>query len=170
MYFNNFDKLYYDYTINGKTELLVVTDIVKNVRVRKEILANITLYDEYDIMEGETPEIIAEKIYGNPQYHWIIMLVNERFNYIDDFPLTYVDLEKHIKQKYGVDGMYDTHHYEDDNGNVVSFPNININGETSPSYPVSNYEYEDRLNESKRRIKIISKDLIDVILKNFANL
>lgn len=163
MYFNNFEPLYYDFIINGKKELLVVTDIVKNVRFRKEVLANITIYDEYDIMDGETPEIIAEKMYGNPLYHWIVMLVNERYDYIDDFPLPYYELSKHITEKYGAGNEYATHHYVDNNNNIVDQYN-------PQAIPISNLQYEDELNESKRRIKLVSKDLIDTILKNFNNL
>lgn len=160
MYFKNFDKIYYDYEINGQKELIVVTDIVKNVRFRKEILANISMYDEYDIMDGETPEIIAEKIYGNPNYHWIIMLVNERYDYLNDFPLPQYELEAYVKEKYGVDNVYATHHYVNNAGFVV-------NSTVPGAYPVSNYEHEDKVNESKRRIKIVSKNLINTILKNF---
>ena len=160
MYFNNFDTIFYDYEINGKKELLIVSDIVKNVRFRKEVLANITTYDEYDIRDGETPEIIAEKIYGNANYHWIIMLANERYNYVEDFPLSVFELENHVKQKYGEDNVYGIHHYQNAEGYIVDSTQP---GATS----ISNYEYEDNLNESKRRIKIISKDLINAILKNF---
>ena len=161
MYFNNFDKIYYDFEIDGQKELLVVSDIVKNTRFRKEVLANITIYDEYDIKDGETPEIIAEKIYGNAQYHWIIMLANERYNYVDDFPLSQFELENHIKQKY--DDIYAVHHYENSDGYIVD-------GSQPGVYAVSNYEYEDILNESKRRIKIVSKQLINTILKNFRSI
>lgn len=160
MYFNNFSKIFYDFEINGKKELLIVSDIVKNVRFRKEVLANITTYDEYDIRDGETPEIIAEKIYGNANYHWIIMLANERYNYVEDFPLSSFELENHIKQKYGAGNAYDTHHYVNQDGYIVD-------ASQPGALSVSNYQYEDDLNESKRRIKIISKDLITVILKNF---
>ena len=163
MYFKNFDKIYYDYEINGKKELIIVTDIVKNVRFRKEILANITVYDEYDIREGETPEIIAEKIYGNASYHWIIMLVNERYDYINDFPLTQLNLEAHVKQKYGANNMYATHHYINEAGYIVKSTHVG-------AYPISNYQYEENLNESKRRIKIVSKSLINTIIKNFKSL
>ena len=83
MYFKQFPTFTYDFTINGKTEYLLVKDISQNVRVRKEILANITLYDEYDIKDGETPEMIAEKVYGSPLYHWVVMLCNQKYNYID---------------------------------------------------------------------------------------
>jgi hypothetical protein len=163
MYFKNFDQIYYDYEINGNKELIVVTDIVKNVRFRKEILANISVYDEYDIRDGETPEIIAEKIYGNASYHWIIMLVNERYDYVNDFPLTQLNLETHVKQKYGVNNMYATHHYINEAGYIVNSTEVG-------AFPISNYQYEENLNESKRRIKIVSKSLINTIIKNFKSL
>lgn len=163
MYFENFNKIFYDFEINGERQLIVVSDIVKNVRVRKAILENITLYDEYDIRDGETPEIIAEKIYGNPQYHWIIMLVNQRFNYIDDFPLEQRALLKHVQQKYGTGNEYNTHHYVDNNGYIVDEFAVQ-------KYPVSNYEHEEEVNETKRRIKIVSVNVINTILKNFNEL
>ena len=103
MYFKEFPKFLYNFKVNGKDKAVIVKDITQNVRVRKEILANITLYDEYDVRDGETPEIIAEKIYGSPLYHWVVMLCNEKYNYIDDFPLSTYNLEQHVTQKYGAD-------------------------------------------------------------------
>ena len=144
-------------------EVLLVTDITQNVRFRKEILENITLYDEYDIKDGETPEILSEKIYGSPSYHWVIMLANQRYDYISDWPLSTYNLEEHILLTYGSGNQYDVHHYEDSNGYI-------IDGIDNTAYPVSNYEYEDRLNESKRRIKLISKELLNTILKNYKDI
>ena len=163
MYFKNFDKIYYDFEINGKRDLYVVTDIVKNLRFKKGILSKITLYDEYDIVDGETPEIISEKFYGSPEYHWVIMLANERYDYITDFPLSTHSLEEHITNKYGSGNEYDTHHYVDFAGYIVSSDNAQATS-------VSNYQYEDELNESKRRIKIISSDLLNTILTNYKDL
>ena len=161
MYFDNFPTFLYPFKVNNKTEFKLVTDISQNVRVRKEILANITLYDEYDIREGETPEIIAEKVYGSPLYHWVIMLCNERYNYVDDYPLTQYELEKHITAKYGFGNEYDTHHYINASGNIV---------DSTQGTSVSNYDYETSLNESKRRIKLISPTLLNTILKNFKDI
>lgn len=161
MYFDNFPTFLYPFKINNKTEYKLVKDISQNVRVRKEILANITLYDEYDIREGDTPEIISEKVYGSPLYHWVVMLCNERYNYIDDYPLTQYELEKHITDKYGSGNEYDTHHYIDANGNIV---------DSTQGTSVSNYDYETDLNESKRRIKLISPTLLNTILKNFKDI
>lgn len=152
----------YSYTINGKTEYKLVKDISQNVRVRKEILESVTLYDEYDIRDGETPEIIAEKVYGLPEYHWVVMLCNERYNYVDDFPLAQYELEKHITNKYGTN-VYGIHHYVNSAGYIVD---SSVSGAVS----VSNYQYETDLNESKRRIKLISPALLNTILKNFKDI
>lgn len=113
MYFSEFPKIFYDFPQDqSSTNLQILTDITANVRIRKQVLENITLYDEYDIQEGETPEIVAEKIYGNPEYHWIIMLVNQRYDYLEDFPMTSHELIEMCNEKYGADKIYNIHHYE----------------------------------------------------------
>ena len=109
MYFSNFPTVVHDFDLpNGKDYRLIV-DITRNVRLRKALLDNITLYDYYDIVEGETPEIISEKIYGTPYYHWIIMLANQRYDYIEDFPLAQFELESKIAALYPSGD--DTHHF-----------------------------------------------------------
>jgi hypothetical protein len=163
MYFENFPKFAYDFDINGERKVLIVSDITRNVRFRKDILSNVTLYDEYDIKEGETPEIIAEKLYGNSEYHWIIMLVNGRYDYIKDFPLTYTALTQYITDKYGVGNELDTHHYENSMGYTV-------NSDDPDAESVSNTAYEEKLNESKRRIKVISSELLQKIVQQFSDI
>lgn len=111
MYFANFPKIVYDFDLSNGTDYRVITDITRNVRLRKYILENISLYDYYDIAEGETPEIISEKIYGTPYYHWVIMLVNQRYDYVNDFPLSQRELDVHIRKKYTEQKMYNVHHY-----------------------------------------------------------
>lgn len=113
MYFANFPKIVYDFDLSNGVDYRIITDITRNVRLRKQILENISLYDYYDIVEGETPEIISEKIYGTPYYHWIIMLVNQRYDYVSDFPLTQLELDAYIDKKYG-DKKYHVHDYKVD--------------------------------------------------------
>ena len=162
MYFENFPKFAYDFDINGERKVLIVSDITRNVRFRKDILSNVTLYDEYDIKEGETPEIIAEKLYGNSQYHWVVMLVNDRYDYIKDFPLTYTALTQYITDKYGVGNELSIHHYENSVGYIV-------NSDDPDAESVSNTAYEELLNESKRRIKVISSQLLEKIVQQFSD-
>lgn len=142
-----------------QTKALILTDITRNIRFRRDVLANITVYDYYDIVEGETPEIVAEKIYGNAQYHWIVMLVNERYDYLNDWPLTQANLDQYVIDKYG-ENANQIHHYENASGVIVpsNYPS---------AVPITNAKYEAQVNESKRSIKIISKQLLSTILKNF---
>jgi hypothetical protein len=100
MYFKDFPNIYYTYNVNGKDVLKVVRDITSNVRLRKYILSNITLYDSYDIQEGDTPEIVAAKYYGSSEYHWAIMLANEIYDYREDWPMSQMVLDEYIKTKY----------------------------------------------------------------------
>lgn len=161
MYFNKIPTILYPYTLNGEEVLKIVKDITFNVRFRKEILENITLYDEYDVREGETPEIVSNLVYGTPEYHWVIMLINQRYDYIRDWPLPYHTFEQYVLEKYG-DDVRSVHHYELD-GFVVD---SNVVGAES----VTNYDYEERINNDKRKIKIVSANLLATIINNYRNI
>jgi hypothetical protein len=163
MYFEKFPQFVYDFDIAGKRKAIILTDITRNVRFRKEIFGNIELFDEYDIQDGDTPEIIADKVYGNSEYHWIIMLVNERFDYIADFPLSYDALLKYVDDKYGVGNANQIHHYENANGFIVNY-------DAQGAGAITNLQHEERVNESKRRIKLVSPNLIARVLKQFNDL
>lgn len=100
MYFKGFPQFLYDFNYGNRVKTSIVTDITRNIRVRREILSNITLFDEYDIIDGETPEIISEKFYGTPEYHWVVMLCNGKYDYRSDFPMPESVLAKHISDVY----------------------------------------------------------------------
>lgn len=132
MYFANFPKIVYDFDLSGKTDYKIVTDITRNVRFRKQILENITLYDYYDMAEGETPEIVSERIYGTPYYHWVIMLVNQRYDYVNDFPLSQLELDALINSRYG-NKKYHVHDYKVDGFikegiNIIKLRDSNLDG------------------------------------------
>lgn len=242
MYFKEFPQFLYDFKYGNTTKTAVVTDITRNVRFRKEVLENVTLFDEYDIVDGETPEIVAEKIYGDPEYHWIIMLANQKHDYISDFPLSEQALVKHIANEYNptltstswsysgstvtvtvplhrlqvspatsltVTGAVASTNAPNGTYNVASVIGANIFTYISSSAPtgtasgtltintknkesyirhyvnaagfvvnstatgavsVSNDDFERTLNESKRRIKVISPQVISTILTQYKEL
>lgn len=162
-YFTKFPDIYYNFTIGGVEQTKVLKDITHNVRVISNVLNNVLVYDYYNIVDGETPEIISEKFYKTPYYHWLIMIVNQRFDYIADFPLAQYQLEKYITQKYGVGKENLIHHWQTSQGYIVD---QTVSGATS----VSNRDYEVSTNENKRKIKIINPSLLPQILQQFKNL
>jgi hypothetical protein len=160
-YFNTLPEIYYNFVLNGTEKLFVVRDITANVRPLKNTLDNITVYDLYDIVDGETPEIISHRFYGSPKYHWAIMIANQRYDYLNEWPLPYDRLVQYCVDKYG--DIYDTHHYENENGFVV-------NSDYPAATPIDNITYEDRINESKRTIKLVSLQIIQQMTSEFERL
>ena len=75
MYFNAIPKIYYDSANNKNPK--VVTNLLRRVGLRAKVKTNSLLFDTYKVREGETPEIIAHKLYDDPELHWIVMLVND---------------------------------------------------------------------------------------------
>ena len=161
MYFDKFKPIFYDLDLGKEnTDLTVLTDITTNVRFKKYLIENVTSWDYYYVKEGETLENISEKLYGSPEYHWILMVLNEKYDYVNDMPLSQPDLEKYTAYKYGQNNINSIHHYVDQKGNIV---NSNVLGST----PVSNIQHEDALNEAKRKIKILAPALLSRILEQF---
>lgn len=162
MYFKNFPKIFYDFKYSERdVRIQSVIDITTNVRLRKEFFDNVVSFDYYDIKDGETPEILAEKFYGSAELHWIIMLSNDRYDYIEDFPMSVFDLEKYIEEKYG-DTKYDIKYYTLD-GFIVS-------QSTAGAGTISNYDWEFLENDRKRRIKLFSRDTIKPLIDQYNKL
>lgn len=105
------------YTVDKK--LLNEYDSVRNILFRVGIIRNVmennvNAYYYYAIRDGDTPEILAEKIYGNPQSHWIILYANNIYDPYVDWPMNDRVFEKYMIKKYGSLNWAKTnyHHYE----------------------------------------------------------
>ena len=66
MYFANFPLIVYDSVGNG--DFKIVTNLLKRVALRTKVRTNHFLYDTYDVKDGETPEMIADKLYDDLNY------------------------------------------------------------------------------------------------------
>ena len=108
MYFANFPYIPYDSV--GDNQFKMVTNLLKRVAVRTKVKANTLLFDTYDVKEGETPESIADKLYDNPQYHWVVLFVNNITDRYHQWPMSGPQFLQYLNDKYtNPDG---THHFE----------------------------------------------------------
>lgn len=173
MYFNNFRKISYSF---NKRDFRVVTDIMSRVKVRDGIMDNVSLYNKYEVKSGETPENIAFKHFGDPELHWVILLTNNIQDRYYDWPMSEQEFEVFIKDKYVEPGGI--HHYEitqssgpqSGNGPNDYSHKIEVNSTTSGATSVSNREYEQRLQDEKRLIKLLDTRYVDSFLEEFINL
>ena len=192
-YFNKFPKLLY--TKNNNTSL--VTNLLARVDTIRGALDSTAIFYQYDIQEGDTPEIIASKYYDDAELHWIVMLFNDVYDPFYDWPMTYQQFVTFIENKYGdiPTAQITNHHYEKiiesiDNfsGTVTknvfeidltSYNAIVPSSETKifnngskvtvniSKRAVDCYTYENELNESKRTIKLVKRELIPEIKRQF---
>lgn len=113
-FFNLFPKIAYDITGKRLKTYNQVTNIFFRLRVIREILSNVSAYYEYLVKDSDTPENLAEKIYGDAEAHWIILMANDIIDGQYDWPLNDRDLKKYLIAKYGSIEKSQTsvHHYE----------------------------------------------------------
>ena len=86
MYFDNFPTIIYD---SEKENIFKdVKNLLRRVGIRAKVKSNALLYDTYDVKNGETPESLAFKLYGDAELHWVIMLLNDITDRYHDWPMT----------------------------------------------------------------------------------
>lgn len=161
-YFKNFPQIFYSFSTGNLIEAFVMTDILARVKVNNANLLNTLSYDEYDILDGETPEIIADKVYNRSDYHWLILIANEIIDPRYDWPLSNAALHNYVTDTYGAGNEYAIHHYINAVGDVVHSSYTD-----GTKYPVTNFDYEDQINESKRRIQLIKPQFVSQFIQNF---
>jgi hypothetical protein len=115
---NFFDKFpLVRYTVDKKllNEYNAVTNVLFRIGLIKDVMeTNVNAYYYYIIRDGDRPEVLAEKIYGNAEAHWIILYANNIYDPYYDWPMDDRTFEKYIIKKYGSLEWAKTnyHHYE----------------------------------------------------------
>ena len=169
MYFQNFPLIPYDSVGNGDYKL--VTNLLKRVALRTKVRTNTALFDTYDVKEGQTPEEIADKLYGDPNLHWIVMYVNNITDRYHQWPLTTPQFLAFINDKYSnPDGL---HHYEITQTSGDTTVTIDIgtdNTEHSGATLITNREFEEKRQDTLRAIRLLDPAYVDQFVEEFENL
>jgi hypothetical protein len=97
-YFSKFPKLYHSF--DGFNSSQYITNLLTRFTFEQDFKTNTAAFYEYDIREGDTPEIIASKIYNSPERHWIVLLMNDMVDPFFDWPLQYETLTRFVDAKY----------------------------------------------------------------------
>ena len=174
MYFSKFPKLLYDLNNDGNYKL--VPDIFRRIKVRSKIKDNISLYDKYDVAEGETPETVAFKVYGDTNYFWVVCLMNNIVNRYYDWPLDEHVFQEYVKDKYTQPDA--VHHYEitqssgrqTGDGPADYSHKVECNETDAGAEAVTNIQYERRIQDKKRQIHILAPTYLNVFEDEFNNL
>jgi len=97
------------YTSNNSTNGVdAVTNIIARFSFEQSLKKNSNAFYEYQIQDGDTPEIIADKYYGNVEYHWVVLMFNDIIDPQFDWPLNQNTIIEYINKKYAANGAANT--------------------------------------------------------------
>ena len=162
-----------------------VKNFFKKGKIREDLFQDLTVFEKYNIKGDDRPDNVAFELYGDPTLDWVVLLANNIVNVHNEWPLPQVSFEKYILDKYGsLEKLDEIHHYESnevkDTQGVIIFPKgVRVSAAQSVSYhepmtdeqitvnPISraitNYQYEEDVNNKKRRIFLIKSIYLNVV-------
>ena len=184
-YFRDFPNIDYALRANkaGKTEGIQIKDYFNLLKVRADVFREDTLYSPYTIKNGQRPDQISYDFYGDEQFYWVILQINDITDYYNEWPLSENELTAFVYKKYGgAAGAGGIHHYETvpvfdtqeppvqllpgalevPENFVFTYPTApgSTTYLTSTPISVSNYQYERDINDMKSQIYLLDKKYI----------
>ena len=98
-YFRYFSRtIYAQDSEQGSVDL--ITNLVSRFSFEKNFKENALVFQKYDIVDGDTPESLAYKLYDSAERHWIILAMNNIIDPQYDWPLDQITLGNFINAKY----------------------------------------------------------------------
>jgi len=172
MYFSKFPFILYDSV--GNFDFKVVTNLLRRVALRANLREDTLVFDTYDVKDGETPEILAHKLYGDPQLHWVILLINNITDRYHQWPKPYIQHIAYLNEKYPTSAELNAlHHYEIEQTSGDTTVKIDI-GKDNTDFPsataISNVEFEDDLQNKQRSIRLLDPTYLEQFIEEFEEL
>jgi len=166
-------------------DYIAVKNLFKRGKLREDIFQELAFFEKYQIKGDDRPDIVANEVYGDPTLDWVILTCNNITDVYSEWPMNNDIFNTYLLEKYGsYDALDNVHHYESNEvrnsqGVVIFAKGLRVGAAQSVSYfdffsdlqinvtnisrPVSNYEYEEDLNNKKRGIFILKSIYLNVV-------
>jgi len=170
------------------SEYRTVKNLFKRGKLRDDIFGDLTVFTKYQVIGDDRPDNVAYEVYGDETLDWLILLSNNILNVQTEWPLTQDSFQNFLINKYGSDELiFETHHYETtqvidssavtivpagltvDSNYSVEYYDSNLESyvtKTNIAVPVTNYDYESKIEDAKRNIFVLKADYINVVLND----
>ena len=163
-----------------------VKNLFKKGKLREDIFQNLAFFEKYKIVGDDRPDNVAFEIYNDSSLDWVVLLSNNVLNVQSEWPLPQTDFDRFVLDKYGdYDTLYNgIHHYEttevkNSQGVTIIPAGLQVDSSYSVSYydfftdlqvttgnlaiPVTNYEYEEKVENDKRNIFILKSRYLNIV-------
>ena len=188
MYFSLLSNIAYDekpisYPFS-ESDFVTAKNFFRRYKLNDDVFSYAVFFQKYAIVDGERPDSVAEKAYGDPFFDWVILLTNNMVNAQYDWPLTNYELQKVLESEYD-DAYSEIHHYETvkigqyaaglhvDETFFNGQHKVNVNGTVSLKNgseicgPVTVAEHYTRENEKKREIYLLKPAYFQSFVDDF---
>ena len=176
-YFKSVPNVSYDINGNAPNTFQKVTNIMKRPKFKAQVIDAITDYYPYRVKDGYRPDMVSNEIYGTVGYAYLILLFNDIYDPVFDWPLGSRQFENYIINKYGsIDSAVTTvkYYYQIIRAEVpktelaervpavkfivdlTAYTALGENDRTT----ISEYDWEMEINDEKTEIKMINAALI----------
>jgi hypothetical protein len=170
-----------------------VKNLFKKGKLREDIFQNLAFFEKYKIVGDDRPDNVAFEIYKDSSLDWIVLLSNNVLNIQSEWPLPQTDFDRFVLDKYGdYDTLYNgIHHYETEEvknsqGVTIVPAGLQVDSSYSISYydffieqqittgnisvPVTNYEYEEKVENDKRNIFLLKPRYLNIVFDDMEEL
>ena len=163
------------YDMKGDKNYKLLPNILRRVKLRTGIRSGTFLFDNYDVKDGERPEDVAFKWFGDAEYHWVILMTNNVTDRYYQWPLSQPQFQEYITDKYGAGSEDAVHHYEKttDSGPTSSRDNshlVECNSDDGDPAIISNRQYEQRKQDEYRQIRLLDRRFLKPFVEEFESL
>ena len=169
---------------NKVESTILVKNLFKRSKLRTDVDQAITAFNYFDIKEGMRPDMVAQELYDNPELDWVVLTSNNITNIRNEWPLSHNDLHEYMLEKYGSDAnIAKVHHFEtreilDEFSRVIMPAGLQVDENftfkyknstnsilnVNPVSAITNYQYEVKLNDQKRRIRILKSEFLSAFI------
>ena len=170
-----------------------VKNLFKKGKLREDIFQNLAFFEKYKIVGDDRPDNVAFEVYDDSSLDWLVLLSNNVLNVQSEWPLPQTDFDRFVLDKYGdYNTLYNgVHHYEtieikNTQGVTIVPAGLQVDSSYSVSYydfftdlqvttgnlaiPVTNYEYEEKVENDKRNIFLLKPRFLNVVLDDMEEL
>jgi len=176
---------------NSSSDFVRSKNLFKRAKIRDDFFSTATVFDLYSIIGDDRPDNVAQKLYGDSELDWVVLLSNNIINIRDEWPMSQYDLERYLDNKYSQEQLSEIHHYEtkevktdfgmlllqeglwvdanytfkftdDDEVKTLSGANILTS--------VSTYQFEIQKNDSKRNIYVLRSNYLQTVFSDMRDI
>ena len=166
-----------------------VKNLFRKGKLREDIFQNLSFFEKYKIKGNDRPDNVAFEVYGDSKLDWVVLMSNNILNIQTEWPLPQTDFDRFVLDKYGdYNTLYNgVHHYETEEvensqGVVIVPKGLQVDSSYSISFydyltgeqvttgnlatPITNYEYEEKVENDKRNIFLLKSTYLGVIIND----